>query len=118
MPQTKPPGPWSKPGSPGFGVARPPATATPQIENDQVRVMRWDFPPGAETGWHRHGFEYVVVPVTRCVMRVELPDGEVLEVTNEPGAAYTRLAGAEHNVINAGTEPMAFVEIELLTRAG
>jgi beta-alanine degradation protein BauB len=30
----------------------------------------------------------------------------------EPGEAYRRDAGVAHNVINGGTQPMAFVEIE------
>jgi mannose-6-phosphate isomerase-like protein (cupin superfamily) len=29
------------------------------------------------------------------------------------GAAYARPEGVEHNVVNAGAEPMAFVEVEL-----
>lgn len=80
--------------------------------------MRWDFPPGGETGWHRHGFEYVVVPITTGTLRVELPDDEVMEAQLVPGVSYTRLAGVEHNVVNAGDVPIAFVEIELLNRAG
>jgi mannose-6-phosphate isomerase-like protein (cupin superfamily) len=30
------------------------------------------------------------------------------------GSAYRRMAGVEHNVINAGSEEMRFVEVELL----
>ena len=30
------------------------------------------------------------------------------------GVAYFRKAGVEHDVINAGDQPLAFVEIELL----
>ena len=40
--------------------------------------------------------------------------GEVREVTTPAGAAYRREAGTEHNVINAGTAPMSFVEVEFL----
>ena len=32
---------------------RPPAVATCQLKTEQVCVTRWDFTPGAETGWHR-----------------------------------------------------------------
>ena len=39
--------------------------ATTQLDDEHVRVTRWDFNPGAETGWHRHGWLYVVVPVTQ-----------------------------------------------------
>jgi quercetin dioxygenase-like cupin family protein len=35
---------------------REPATGTVQLDTEHVRVTRWDFKPGAETGWHRHGW--------------------------------------------------------------
>ena len=40
------------------------AVPTLQIDNDRVRVIEWRFPPGASTGWHRHEYDYVVVPMT------------------------------------------------------
>ncbi len=114
----KPPGPWAKPDNPGFGVARPPAVATVQVENESVRVTRWDFEPGAATGWHRHGLDYVVVPVTDCTMLLEEANGTSRTVQTQKGVAYARIAGVEHNVINGGDKAMAFVEIELLSRPG
>ena len=36
-------------------MTRPTAIPTVQIDNDRVTVTEWRFPPGAETGWHRHG---------------------------------------------------------------
>ena len=54
---------------------REPATGTVQIDDEHVRVVRWDFNPGAETGWHRHGFAYVVVPVTDGALLLEEPGG-------------------------------------------
>ncbi len=44
---------------------RPPAIATVQVDDANVRVTRWDFPPGSETGWHRHGMAYVVERAAR-----------------------------------------------------
>jgi quercetin dioxygenase-like cupin family protein len=78
-----------------------------------VRVTRWDFAPGAETGWHRHGLGYVVTPVTDCAFLLEEPGGEARRVDMKAGAAYRREAGVEHNVVNGGTSPMTFVEVEL-----
>lgn len=92
---------------------RPPATATVQIDNAELRATRWDFPPGAETGWHRHGFRYVVVPLSAGRMLLELPGGATAEAGISPGASYERPPGAEHNVVNAGDTPFSFVEIEL-----
>jgi hypothetical protein len=45
-------------------MPRPAAIPTVQIDNDHVKVTEWRFPPGGETGWHRHAMYYVVVPQT------------------------------------------------------
>jgi len=92
---------------------REPATATVQMDDEHVRVVRWDFNPGAETGWHRHGFLYVVVPVTDGELLLELPDGATAMATLRAGQAYARPAGVEHNVVNAGQAPLSFVETEV-----
>jgi quercetin dioxygenase-like cupin family protein len=97
---------------------REPATATVQVETGQVRVTRWDFGPGAETGWHRHGWLYVVVPVTDGTLLVELPGGETVTAELKAGVAYSRDAGVEHNVVNAGTAPLSFVEAEVKAHPG
>ena len=94
-------------------MKRPPAKATQIIDGDRVRVTRFDFDPGAETGWHRHEFDYVIVTVTPCTMLLEEPGGETRTVSFEAGEAYQRPEGVEHNVINAGDQPMAFIETEL-----
>ena len=46
--------------------ARPPAVPTVLLDDSVVRVTRWDFEPGADTGHHVHGLGYVVVPMTDC----------------------------------------------------
>jgi len=97
---------------------RPPATATCQIKTEEVRVTRWDFTPGAETGWHRHGWLYVVVPVTDGKLMIELPDGETTTAKLKAGVAYSRPAGVEHNVVNAGDGVLAFIETEVLAYPG
>ena len=92
---------------------RPAAVPTVQIDNDAVRVTEWRFAPGAETGWHRHGMAYVVVPVTDGTLLLELPGGETATATLKAGVPYARMAGVEHNVVNAGSAPLSFVETEL-----
>ena len=88
-----------------------PAKPTVQQDDDDVRITRWDFPPGAVTGQHTHGWPYVVVMLTDGVMRVD--DGAtVTEIRRPAGAAYHRPAGIEHDVMNGADVPMAFVEIE------
>lgn len=92
---------------------RPQAKATQLIEDERVRVTRFDFAPGAETGWHRHGFDYVITTLTDCNMLLEMPGNETTTTAIPAGTSYRRDEGVEHNVVNAGTDPMAFVEVEL-----
>ncbi|MBS8259423.1 cupin domain-containing protein [Roseibium polysiphoniae] len=94
-------------------MTRPAATAEMLIDDARVRVTRFDFEPGAETGWHRHGMDYVITTLTECQMVLELPDGETNEVLIPAGTVYRREEGVEHNVINGGTAVMSFVETEL-----
>ena len=48
------------------------AVGTVLIENERVRVTRWDFPnPGDCTGWHRHDYDYVVVPLFDGDLRID-----------------------------------------------
>lgn len=90
-------------------------TATALYEDERVRVARFDFAPGGQTGWHVHEMEYVIVTLTDCPLRLELPGGDTRETLIEAGRSYSRPKGTEHNVINAGTAPMSFVEVELKT---
>ena len=94
-------------------MSRPKATHSVLVDDDKVRVTRWDFEPGAETGWHRHGMDYVITTLTSCHMLLEEPGGGSRRVDMEAGIAYRREEGVEHNVVNAGDAPMAFVEVEL-----
>jgi len=71
-----------------------PAVPTVQQEDSTVRITRWDFAPGAATGWHSHGWPYFVVLLTDAVMKIER-DGAVSEVKWEAGNSYQRPAGIE-----------------------
>ncbi|MEI2687201.1 MAG: cupin domain-containing protein [Cypionkella sp.] len=92
---------------------RPGCTATLVIDDDRVRVHRFDFVPGAETGWHRHGMDYVITALTDCHMLLEEPGGGSRSVLVLAGTTYRRIEGVEHNVINEGDSVMSFVEVEL-----
>jgi uncharacterized cupin superfamily protein len=79
-----------------------------------VRITRWDFAPGAATGWHTtHGWPYFVLMLTDAVMKIEAATGAVSEVKWKAGDCYQRPAGVEHDVLNASDRPLAFVEIEI-----
>jgi mannose-6-phosphate isomerase-like protein (cupin superfamily) len=56
---------------------------------------------------------YVVVPVNDGTLLLEMPGGEALTAELKAGVSYARAAGVEHNVVNAGAAPLAFVEIEM-----
>lgn len=93
--------------------SRPQAVATVQIDDERVKVTEWRFAPGAETGWHTHTMDYVVVPVAKGMLEIEMPDGTTFRAPLEVGASYGRKTGVKHNVINASAHEVAFVEIEL-----
>ena len=91
---------------------RPPAVGTKQVDNDRVIVTEWRFAPGAETGWHRHGHDYVVVPLVTGKLKID--DGKEEHLADlKAGVSYARPVGVEHNVINANDFEFAFVEIEI-----
>jgi len=95
-----------------MGTTRPKAESTIQVENDRVIVTEWRLEPNAETTWHRHGYDYVIVPQTTGKLLLEADGGEtVSELVS--GQAYARPAGVEHNTINANDYEFVFVEIEL-----
>jgi len=92
---------------------RPACTATQLIDDELVRVTQFDFAPGAETGWHRHGMNYVITAMSDCVMLLEEPGGTSRQVMVPAGTVYRRNEGVEHNVVNAGDAPMRFIETEI-----
>jgi quercetin dioxygenase-like cupin family protein len=89
------------------------AVPTVQIETDRIRVTEWRFAPGAATGWHRHAYDYVVVPMTTGTLKIVGPDGAATMAELTTGQPYNREAGVEHDVINANDFEFVFVELEL-----
>ena len=83
-----------------------------QVDNDRTRVTEWRFAPGAETGWHQHEYDYVIVPMLDGSLKIAQPDGSETVAPLNAGQSYFRQAGVEHNVINANDFAFAFVEIE------
>jgi len=97
-----------------------PSTARPvvHIDDDRFRVTEWQFDPGAETGWHRHGHDYVIVPLTDGLLKLDLPEGASAEAPLTQGVPYSRRVGVEHNVTNGSdTHPLAFLEVEVVDDA-
>lgn len=90
---------------------RPQAVATVQIDNPRTLVTEWRFAPGAETGWHQHQMDYVVVPLTSGTLLLETADGSS-EASLSAGVSYFRKQGTRHNVVNANDYEFVFVETE------
>ena len=88
------------------------AVGTVQIDNERTRVTEWRFAPGAATGYHRHEFDYVVVPRTSGRLKLVGPVGGESFAELTAGASYFREAGVEHDVINANDHEFVFVEVE------
>ena len=91
---------------------RPQATLKRLTETDRAIVTEWRFAPGAETGWHRHAHDYVVVVLTAGKLMQETANGEIVTEL-AMGQSYARNVGVEHNVVNPNPHEFAFVEVEL-----
>ena len=87
---------------------------TVKIDEPHVRVIEYRFAPGAETGWHRHGYDYVVVPMLDGKLLLEEGGGSSRVAELRTHVPYQRRAGVEHNVINTNDYEFAFLEIEIL----
>ena len=88
------------------------AQAIKHIENERVIVTEYRFAPGANTGWHRHSYDYVVVPLMDGKVKLLSAQGESY-ADMKAGKPYFRNEGVEHDVINANDGDYAFIEIEL-----
>ena len=92
--------------------ARPRAESKLLQENERVIITEWRLKRGAETGWHRHQHDYVVVCLTAGKLLAETANGNV-ETALQFGQTYARPVGVEHNIVNASEGEFVFVEIEL-----
>ena len=91
---------------------RPQAVPTKLLDNERVVTTRWDFAPGAETGWHRHGHDYVVLPVTDGALKLEEPGGTERVVPLVNGVPYYRGEGVVYwNPVKGTTVDTPFAKL-------
>ncbi|MEE9479941.1 MAG: cupin domain-containing protein [Kiloniellales bacterium] len=88
------------------------AKSTVFIDNERTRVTEWRFAPGAATGWHRHEYDYVVIPIMDGRLKLIAEGGEAAFAELKAGQPYFRNEGVEHDVINDGEGEYAFIEVE------
>ena len=89
------------------------ATSNIQINNKLVKVTKYSFMPGQETGMHKHLYDYIVTPLTDGKLLLIDKIGNVSDYTLVASYSYFRKAGVEHNVINNGKQKIIFIETEL-----
>lgn len=88
------------------------ASATVQLDDQRVRVTRYDMEPGDRIPWHRHEYDYLVVPLTDGTVEVRAAGGPSPQ-RMRAGEPYQRNAGAEHELVN-GERHYSFIEIEFV----
>ena len=89
------------------------ATSKLQVDNKYVRITRYSFQPGEETGIHKHLYDYIVTPINNGKLLLVDKNKDESNYNLVASESYFRKAGIEHNVINNGKEKLVFVEIEL-----
>lgn len=93
------------------------AIPTVLIDNERTRVTEWRFAGrGDNTGWHRHAYDYVVVPTQDGLLEIKDAEGQITKAELKAGIPYFRRLGVEHDVMNGNDGEYAFVEIEFLER--
>ena len=87
-------------------------------EDDHTRITFWRFPPGTETGWHRHTHNYVTLQQSGGQLKLEARDGtaKIIDYVDGQAAAYS--APIEHNATNISDVEVQVTEIEYKTTGG
>lgn len=80
----------------------------PLISNAEVTISKITFPPGSETGWHKHD-----IPVFAYVMEgeltVELDNGKSVQF--KQGSSFAEVFDTWHNGKNNGTGNLVLIAI-------
>lgn len=86
---------------------------TNTFENNQLRVVMADFPPGVKIKMHEHNNQRVIIFLTDHSLKLYLPTGEVFNVNDKAGTAF--FAGsathAEENISKINVKTM-FVDLK------
>ena len=89
------------------------AVSNIQIENKYVKVTKYFFMPGQETGMHKHLYNYIITPITDGKLLLVDKNGKESNYNLIASESYFRKAGVEHNVINYSKHNLIFIETEL-----
>jgi len=80
------------------------------FENDQVRIVRWQIPPGESTERHSHP-ALVNVFLTDIDVQITTDDGKTVNAKGKAGDASWRTAGT-HVVKNVSDKPAEGILVE------
>ena len=82
------------------------------LDDDLTRITRWRIPPGAQTGWHRHEWDYVTIQQSSGTLVLENADEDVRRIDYVEGQARSYAAPVEHNATNISDVVVRVIEIE------
>lgn len=88
----------------------------PQFENETVKVWRSVVYPGAPLTMHRHDHPRVIIALKGGEMKIVEDSGKSEDHPWETGHAYWLTANppnTQHADVNAGTEPIEVMVVEL-----
>ena len=87
------------------------------LDNEKTRITFHRIRPGEQSGWHRHGVNYVGYHIEAAKLAYERADGSSGAIKSVEGLAtfYDVGDGFEHNVTNVGDTDMVALEIEYKT---
>lgn len=88
------------------------AEFTVLFEDDKTCITSWCFPPGSETGWHHHTYDYVTIQQSGGKLELENDRGDkfIVDYKENQTAAYK--APVKHNATNISDEEVRVTEIE------
>lgn len=101
-----------------LAMAQDPVKVDPEhhkvvLEDDQVRVLRWNISPHEKSVMHEHPAN-IVVFLTDADIKFTFPDGKTAERHVKAGQV-TSGAAVKHDAENIGDKPIELVQIELKT---
>lgn len=94
------------------GADLPSAERLVLLDDERSRITQWRFPPGTQTGWHRHTHDYVTIQQSGGALQLENADGSMKVVEYEDGRAVAYAAPIEHNATNISDTEVKVLEIE------
>lgn len=93
-------------------VAANPHQYTVLLENEHVRVIRYELQPGEKDQTHTHPPKVSYV-LTGGDLRIALDGGETFDVKETPGTASWMSTLGKHHAENIGTTPVAILLVEI-----